>query len=65
MALVPILGDADSCWKEYENKYNSTDLDRLLIEEQAKVCYNAPVVMAQVRLELTKILEGRRITDGP
>lgn len=36
---VPMPGNAESCWKEYAERHNSTDLDRLLIEEQAKVCY--------------------------
>lgn len=38
MAMESIPGDSDSCWTEYVKRYNTTDLDRLLIEEQAKVC---------------------------
>ena len=37
--LVPVPGDSESCWQEYAEHHNSTDLDRLLMEEQIKVRY--------------------------
>lgn len=30
-------GNSESCWKEYAQHHNSTDLDRLVMEEQVKV----------------------------
>lgn len=38
-SLEILPGNSESCWKEYAQHHNSTDLDRLLMEEQVKVRY--------------------------